>query len=70
MIIINDPLRLLNLNPLAIYLMLMPDEKAQYRDKLKDLNRYSTLTKGIFHFDIVEDTVLNSKFDSRIINYK
>lgn len=54
MIIINDPLRLLNLNTLAIYLMLTPDEKAQYRDKLKDLNRYSSLTKGIFHFDVVE----------------
>ena len=54
MIIINDPLRLLNLNPLAIYLMLTPEENAQYGDKLKSLNRYSTLTKGIFHFDIVE----------------
>ena len=54
MIIINDPLRLLNLNTLAIYLMLTSEEMALYGDKLKDLNRYSSLTKGIFHFDIVE----------------
>ena len=54
MIIITDRKRLLNLNNFAIYLMLTPDEKAQYGDKLKSLNRYSTLTKGLFHFDIVE----------------
>jgi hypothetical protein len=60
MIIINDPLRLLNLNTLAIYLMLTPDEKALYGDKLKDLNRYSSLTKGIFHFDVVEKGMVPS----------
>lgn len=53
MIIINDPLRLLELNTLAIYLLLTPEENARYRDKLKSLNRYTTLTKGIFQFDFV-----------------
>ena len=54
MIILRDPQRTLNLNPLSIYLMLTSDEMALYGDKLKSLNWYSTLTKGIFHFDIVE----------------
>ena len=54
MIIITDRSRLLNLNHFAIYLMLKPNEIAQYGVKLKGLNRYSTVTKGIFQFYIVE----------------
>ena len=54
MITINDDQRLLNLNHMAIYLMLTQDEKARYEEKLKGLNKYSTLTRGLFHFDIVE----------------
>ena len=54
MITINDDQRLLNLNHMAIYLMLTQDEKNQYGEKLKGLNKYSTLTRGLFHFDIVE----------------
>ena len=57
MIIITDRKRLLNLNHFAIFLMLTPVEKALYGGKLKGLNRYSTLTKGIFHFYIVEKGV-------------
>ena len=54
MIIINDEQRLLNLNHMAIYLMLTQDEKACHEEKLKRLNKYSTLTRGLFHFDIIE----------------
>lgn len=54
MIKIFDEQNCLDLNYLAIYLMLTSDENALYGDKLKDLNRYSTLTKGIFHFYIIE----------------
>lgn len=60
MTILRDSNRTLNLNPLAIYLMLTPDENALYADKLKSLNRYSALTKGIFHFDIVEKGMVPS----------
>ena len=54
MITIKDRQRLLNLNYMAIYLMLTSDEIAQYGDKLKNLNRHTTLTRGLFHFDVVE----------------
>ena len=54
MVKIFDKQNCLNLTHLAIYLMLTTDEMALYGDKLKDLNRYSTLTKGIFHFYIIE----------------
>lgn len=54
MIKIFDEQRCLNLNHLAIYLMLTSDEMALYGDKLEGLNRFSSLTKGIFRFDIVE----------------
>lgn len=54
MVKIFDEQKCLNLNHLAIYLMLTSDEMALYGDKLKDLNRYSTLTKGIFRFYIIE----------------
>ena len=54
MITIKDRQRLLNLNYMAIYLMLTSDEIVQYGDKLKNLNRHTTLTRGLFHFDVVE----------------
>ena len=54
MIIITDRSRLLNLNHFAIYMMVKPDEIVRYGDKLEGLNRYSTVTKGIFQFYIVE----------------
>jgi len=54
MIIINDEQRLLNLNHMAIYLMLTSDEKARYEKKLKKLNKETTVTRGLFHFDIAE----------------
>lgn len=54
MVKIFDEQNCLNLNHLAIYLMLTLDEMTLYGDKLKDLNRHPTLTKGIFHFYIIE----------------
>lgn len=54
MIKIFDEQRCLNLNHLAIYLMLTSDEMALYGDKLEGLNRFSSLTKGVFRFAIVE----------------
>lgn len=54
MIIINDDRKLLNLNQTVIYLMVSAEENNAYAEKLKSLNRYTTLTKGLFRFDIVE----------------
>lgn len=54
MILINDPKGLLNLNIMTIYLMLTPDDYSKYANKLKDLIKYSSLTKDIFHFEIIE----------------
>lgn len=54
MITIDDENRILNINYMAIYLMLTAKEMKKYGDKLKGLNRYSSLTRGIFHFEIVE----------------
>ena len=70
MIIITDRKRLLNLNHFAIFLMLTPVEKALYGGKLKGLNKYSTLTKGIFHFYIVVkgDTPYDNLPDEMIRN--
>lgn len=54
MIKIEDEKGLLNLNHMAIYLVLTAEEIALYSDKLKDLNRYTSLTRKLFRFDIVE----------------
>ena len=54
MIIIDDDKRILNLNHMAIYLMLTAEEMAGYKDKLKTLNSFRKLTRGIFRFEIVE----------------
>lgn len=54
MIIIDDDKRILNLNHMAIYLMLTAEEMAEYKDKLKTLNSFHKLTRGIFRFEIVE----------------
>lgn len=54
MIKINDERRLLNLSHTVIYLMLTPEEHQAYAEKLRTLNNDSTLTKGLFSFDIVE----------------
>lgn len=54
MITIKDENRLLNLNHTVIYLLVTPEENGLYGDKLKSLNRYATLTKGLFRFDTVE----------------
>lgn len=54
MIIIDDERRILNLNHMAIYLMLTAEEMAMYGDKLKRLNNYRRVTRGIFRFEIVE----------------
>ena len=54
MIIIEDDKRILNLNHMAIYLMLTAEEMAEYKDKLKTLNSFRKLTRGIFRFEIVE----------------
>ena len=54
MIIIEDDRRILNLNHMAIYLMLTAEEMAAYKDKLKTLNSFRKLTRGIFRFEIVE----------------
>lgn len=54
MIKIEDEKGLLNLNHMAIYLMLTAEEIALYSDKLKDLNRYTSLTRKLFRFDIIE----------------
>ena len=54
MIIIEDDKRILNLNYMAIYLMLTAEEMAEYKDKLKTLNTFRKLTRGIFRFEIVE----------------
>lgn len=50
----QDPSGALSLNHFAIYLMLKQDEIARYGDKLKNINRYPAVTKGIYHFYIVE----------------
>ena len=70
MIIITDRKRLLNLNHFAIFLMLTPVEKALYGGKLRGLNKYSTLTKGIFHFYMVVkgDTPYDNLPDEMIRN--
>lgn len=47
MIIIDDERRILNLNHMAIYLMLTAEEMAMYGDKLKRLNNYRRVTRGI-----------------------
>lgn len=39
---------------MTIYLMLTPVDYSQYANKLKDLIKSSTLTKDIFHFEIIE----------------
>ena len=54
MITINDDKHLLNLSHTVIFLMLTSDEHRKYGEKLKALYRYSTLTMGLFSFDIVE----------------
>lgn len=54
MIIIEDDKKILNLNHMAIYLMLTAEEMAEYKDKLKTLNSFRKLTRGIFRFEIVE----------------
>lgn len=54
MIIIEDDKRTLNLNPMVIYLMLTPAERNMHGEKLKGLNNYKSITRGIFHFEIVE----------------
>ena len=69
MVIINDELGLLNLNPLAIFLMLTPDEIARYADKLKGLNRNTRVTKGVFHFFVIEKGNSPFKKLSEKINY-
>lgn len=53
MITINDDKKLLNLNHLAIYLMLTPEEMALHGEKLKTLNRYTSLTRKLFRFEII-----------------
>ena len=54
MIIINDKNRILNLNHLAIYIMLSESEEREYGKKLSHLNNDVSLTKGIFQFAIVK----------------
>ena len=72
MITIYDKLGLLNLNHFAIYLMLTPEEITLYAEKLKGLNRYTTLTRGIFHFDIVEkgETPYDNLPEEMIVNMR
>lgn len=54
MIIIEDKQRILNLNHMAIYLMVTADEMSTYGNKLSNLNTFGTLTRGIFRFEVVE----------------
>lgn len=54
MIIIEDAKGILNLNHMAIYLMLTAEERKQYGEKLKGLNNHKSLSRGIFHLEIVE----------------
>lgn len=54
MIIIDDANGILNLNHMAIYLMLTAEEKGMYGEKLKRLNNFRSITHGIFRFEIVE----------------
>ena len=54
MITINDDQRLLNLNHMAIYLMLTQDEKNQYGEKLRPLANDRAITRGLFQLEIVE----------------
>lgn len=54
MILIEDGLKTLNLNHMAIYLMLTPEEISKYGSKLKDLNNYRSLTRRLFRFEVVE----------------
>lgn len=54
MIIIEDKQRILNLNHMAIYLMVTADEMSTYGNKLNNLNTFGTLTRNIFRFEVVE----------------
>lgn len=54
MITIKDKNSCLNLNHMAIYLMLTAEERRLYEEKLKDLNMCTSVTHGIFRFEIVE----------------
>jgi uncharacterized protein YdeI (YjbR/CyaY-like superfamily) len=54
MILINDEQQLLNLDCMAIYLMLTPEELTKYSEKLNSLTCNKSVTKGLFRLDAVE----------------
>ncbi len=54
MIIVKDKHRTLNLNHLAIYIMLSKEEKSRYGDTLSGIITDRTVTKGLFQFYIIE----------------
>ena len=54
MIVIDDRNLTLDLNLLDIYLMLTAEEQEQWGEKLKGLNTYRSMTRGIFRFVVVE----------------
>lgn len=54
MIKINDERRLLNISHTVIYLMLTSEENTTYGERLRKLNSYASLTRGLFRFETVE----------------
>ena len=51
--IIVDPLKQLNYHPTRVYFMLSPKDYYQYGEKLKQLNRFMGVTRGLFKFQAI-----------------
>ena len=49
-----DKQRLLNIHPLTIYVYLSDEEKQAYGSEIKRLNRYKTVTRGVFKFKVLQ----------------
>ena len=54
MITISDEKRLLNLDYFTIYLLLTPEQIQMYGDKLKNVNKHTRITRGLFHVEIIQ----------------
>jgi len=54
MITISDEKRLLNLDYFTIYLLLTPEQIQTYGDKLKNVNKHTRITRGLFHVEIIQ----------------
>ena len=54
MITISDEKRLLNLDYFTIYLLLTPEQIQTYGDKLKNVNKHTRITRGLFRVEIIQ----------------